>query len=91
MATVTITNTQAQPANIGQGVLVTSTSSNGFDNIAVGQICTLDSNNKQGEIVWIDKLNNQFKIQPHYPYTNLASYNNPNLFSAQEDVIVTIS
>lgn len=91
MATVTITNTQAQPANRGQGVLVTALNNNNFDNIKVGQKCELDSNSKVGTVVWVDSFNGQMKIAPQYNYSTLASYSNSNLFSSNEEVIVTIS
>lgn len=89
MATITVTNTKAQPAYKGQGCLVTSASS--IEGVAVGQVCQLDSNGKYGTVVWVDNINNQFKIVPQYPYSNLASSGSPGLFAVNEDVIVTTS
>jgi len=91
MATVTITNTLAQPAYAGQCVLVTATSNNGFDQLANGQECELDANGNLGNIIELDTLNNQFKIQPQYPYSNLSAGSNPAVFGASQDVIVTVS
>lgn len=84
-----IINQKAQPAYKGQGVLVTSASS--IAGVAVGQVCELDSNGKKGTVEWVDNINNQFKIVPQYPYSNLATNGSPAIFAIGEDVIVTIS
>jgi hypothetical protein len=84
---LTITNQILQPANKGQGVLITAFSSNGFDSIAVGQRCELDSNGKDGVVEWVDAINNQIKIVPQYPYSNLATSAYTNVCGV-DDVII---
>lgn len=87
---ITIINTKAQPALKGQGVLVTAEDNTNFNELSVNQVCTLDSNGKRGTISWIDDFSALFRIMPQYPYTDLASNGYADVFSATEEIIVTI-